>query len=57
MKNDTRARFTLRIPQPLFEAIGNEACEQGVPINSLILQILWDWKSAHETRNDTITQK
>lgn len=43
MTNDKRARYTLRLPFELFELIGLKASKQGVPINALILQILWDW--------------
>lgn len=43
MKNDTRERFTLRIPTPLFEQLQKEAEESGVSLNAFILQILWEW--------------
>lgn len=40
---DERARFTLRLPEKLFESLGKEATEVGVSLNALILQILWNW--------------
>lgn len=43
MKNDDRARFTLRLPTELFNLLQTEAAETGVAINALILQILWDY--------------
>lgn len=43
MKTDDRVRYTLRLPSKLFDLIGAMASELGQPINSLILQILWDW--------------
>ncbi len=43
MIKDDRQRFTLRLPANLLEMIGAEANRIGVPINALILQILWEW--------------
>ncbi len=43
MKTDGRSRYTLRLPRELFDMIGAKANELGLPINALILQILWDW--------------
>jgi hypothetical protein len=41
--DDERKRFTLRLPAFLFTEIGVLASELGIPVNSLILQILWEW--------------
>lgn len=43
MKKDDRSRFTLRIPENLFNLIQDKSLEFGVSTNALILQILWDW--------------
>ena len=43
MKKDERMRFTLRMPQEIFQSIGSEASLRGIPLNALILQILWEW--------------
>ncbi len=43
MKIDTRARFTLRMPRELLGILSANSARAGVPINALILQILWDW--------------
>ena len=43
MSIENRQRFTLRLPANLLEVIGTEANKIGVPINALILQILWEW--------------
>lgn len=42
-------RFTFRLPDNLFENLKNEADEQGLSLNALILQILWSW--VKEKRN------
>lgn len=53
MTKDARARYTLRLPQDLFELVGKEASSRGVPMNALILQILWEWseRQAKKQRN------
>lgn len=43
MINDTRKRFTFRLPDGLFEKLKNKADKQGLSLNAMILQILWDW--------------
>jgi|GEM_PF-1466616 len=43
MTKDARERFTLRVPESLFAEIKIKAKKQGVSVNALILQILWDW--------------
>lgn len=43
MNNDTRERFTLRIPTILMETLQNEAKKMGVSLNALVLQVLWSW--------------
>lgn len=49
MNNDTRERFTLRLPTELFIKLQKSAKETGVSINALILQILWEWKENRES--------
>lgn len=46
-KDDNRARFTLRIPMPLFDALKGKAGSLGIQINPFILSILWDWAEKH----------
>ena len=43
MTRDDRARFTFRLPVALYETLRVEAKTRGVSINSIILQILWDF--------------
>lgn len=43
MTKDNRARFTFRMPEPMFNALKAKSEELGVSMNALILQILWDW--------------
>lgn len=43
MNKDDRARFTLRLPKELFSLLQEDANKIGVPVNSLILQILWSY--------------
>lgn len=43
MTKDTRQRFTFRLPEELFVKIRDTAKKQGVSINALILQILWNY--------------
>lgn len=43
MKEDTRERFTLRLPSALFQLLKTEADKIGVSVNACILKILWDW--------------
>ena len=43
MTKDDRIRFTLRLPNELLNKLKEEARRQGVSLNALILQILWDW--------------
>ena len=43
MTKDKRVRFTLRLPNNLIECLRKEANKQGVSINALILNILWEW--------------
>lgn len=43
MTNDKRVRFTLRLPNNLIEKLKNQANRQGISINALILNILWEW--------------
>lgn len=48
-KEDTRTRFTFRIPDPLLQKLKQESNEFGVSINALILQILWSWIKENTT--------
>ena len=43
MTKDKRVRFTLRLPNNLIEDLKNQANRQGISINALILNILWEW--------------
>lgn len=43
MINDTKQRFTLRMPKKLNEELKYEARKQGISVNALILQVLWTW--------------
>lgn len=45
MTNDSIKRFTLRLPYKLYSKLVKEANIKGVSLNSLILQILWDWEN------------
>lgn len=44
MTNDVE-RFTLRIPKELKVKLESQRKQMGVSLNSLVLQILWDWKN------------
>ena len=48
MTQDDRIRFTLRLPGQLFDKLRAQAEQMGISINSLILQILWDWAEGGE---------
>ena len=41
MTKDERIRFTLRMPQALYEVLASRAAAQGIAVNSLILNMLW----------------
>lgn len=43
MTKDVRKRFTFRLPDSLFDNLKKEADKQGLSLNALILQILWNW--------------
>ncbi len=43
IQKEERRRFTLRLPDKLFEKLNIEADRRGVSINSMILEILWEW--------------
>ena len=49
MTKDDRVRFTFRLPNDLFKKVKLEASKQGFSVNTLILQILWDWVNSKET--------
>lgn len=51
MTYDERQRFTLRLPTKLFDCLGKKATETGVPLNALILQILWEWVKTNQNGN------
>lgn len=42
-KLDERARFTFRLPKQLLDKLKKSADTQGLSLNALILQILWEW--------------
>lgn len=50
IKKDERCRFTLRLPKELFERIQFEAERKGLSMNSIILEILWDWSEKNNTK-------
>ena len=37
------SRFTFRLPKTLLDKLKDEAYTKGCSVNSLILQILWEW--------------
>jgi predicted HicB family RNase H-like nuclease len=41
--SDNRKRYTLRMPEELFQDLGSVAAAQGVSLNALILQALWEY--------------
>ncbi len=43
MKKDTRKRYTLRIPNDLYEQIKKEAREYGIAVNAFIITVLKDY--------------
>ena len=45
-------RFLITIPDDLRDALKTAAAQKGQALPGFILGILWDWKSAHETRED-----
>lgn len=44
-KEDDRVRFTLRMPEQLFERLKKRSEYLGVSVNALILQILNEWNA------------
>ena len=48
MTKDARCRYTLRLPATLYEQLGSESSKQGISINALILQILWEWAEKNQ---------
>lgn len=42
-KVDDRARFTFRLPVAVKEKLEAEAAAIGIPLNSLILHIIWSY--------------
>ena len=51
MTNDVE-RFTLRIPKELKVKLESQRKQRGVSLNSLVLQILWDWKKKASQEDD-----
>ena len=43
MNIDARKRFTLRMPEKLYDCLREEAKERGISLNEFILEILWKW--------------
>lgn len=48
MTKDDMTRFTFRMPEAMYSKLKEEAKRLGVSVNSLILQILWDWAKEHQ---------
>ena len=49
MTNDA-VRFTLRITKAIKQQLNNRSQQMGISVNSLVIQILWDWV-AQQTQN------
>ncbi len=46
--------MTVRPPENLHLWLKDAACEMGIPLNSLILKILWEWvKQEKQQENET----
>ena len=43
MTQDTRKRFTFRLPENLYQKLKDKADEQGFSINALMLHVLQEW--------------
>ena len=50
MTNDDRHRFTLRLPTRLMNTLKEDAERQGVPLNALVLKVLWEWVAKNEKK-------
>lgn len=50
-----RIRFTLRIPDNIYEKLNTLAKKQGVSCNSLISTILFDYVNKKEHKHERIT--
>lgn len=46
-------QILVRAPLELKSKISQKANGMGLTVNALILQILWDWISQHDTSNTT----
>ncbi len=59
MTKDARKRFTFRLPGSLFDNLKKEADKQGLSLNAMILQILWEWvkKRKLESGKETPAQE
>lgn len=42
------SRFTLRINKNLKEQLEKTGYRMGISLNSLVVQILWDWVESHD---------
>lgn len=45
------SRFTLRINKNLKEQLEKTGNKMGISLNSLVVQILWDWVESRDTSN------
>ena len=45
---EERKRYTFRLPKELYQKLKQEAKKQGISINALMLNILWDWEEGRE---------
>lgn len=50
MNIDTRARYTLRLPDKLMDMLHKTAKESGLSVNALIVEILQEWMDDHDTQ-------
>ena len=50
--------MTVRPPENLHLWLKDAACEMGIPLNSLILKILWEWaEQEKQQKNETTKSK
>ncbi len=52
---DERLRFTFRLPADLLMKLKNEADKQGVSLNALILQVIYNWLEKRNTKEDGVS--
>ena len=49
--------MTVRPPENLHLWLKDAACEMGIPLNSLILKILWEWVKQEKQQENETTKK